>query len=522
MNRRPKTPASTGTRLIWCVLVLTLWFAVGVRSVASTQPEPASEADRAAMHDMLALREIIFAVHQHTQERKELPPDLAATLGAVQARTGTSMEDAIASHFTSALDEAPKRIPEDPAAWLNQDSSFKYVARAGVNPESLTDWGELAIAHLRLEEGHVFNSPDLGRVEVFSVAFLDGHVEMLPRDEAEFIINESRQVFEAVATGGELPEKRQIAADLTEVMIAIHAYAEANRGQLPPDLGAALPFVRAESPRLSTPRARARVFLTPRKAAKTFIPDEPTPQWINRNTSYVYLTGDDLRLGHIEDPQRTVLVHGRDGEEFEARKNRQMTTLVPLGFAIARAESEPTEYAAWLIDQSRQVIEFARSGAPLPEFQHVMRDMRLLHRALTEYALANDDNFPPDLGALYDYVDDPERILTDAQRAATFLSPGAEKKLTIPDSPTPEWVLQHTNYMYHGDTSINMSRARRVSTPYAVIHAPQDEPIEVRTADSAVNFMPAVFPVGPRVTISEMAEETIADAKRAMEQARDR
>jgi hypothetical protein len=448
-----------------------------------------------------------------------MPPDLASLLGAVQSRTGKSVEELLETTFTSALDDAPRRIPDDTAAWINQHASFKYLARGGVAINDLSDWDELAVAHLRLEQGHLFNNPDLGPLEVFSVAFLDGHVEMLTRDEAEFVIEESRQVYEAVATGGELPEKRQIAADLTEVIAAIRAYADANDGLLPPDLGAALPYVRHDDRRLATARGRARVFLTPRKAADTFIPDDPAPEWVNRNTSYVYLGGADLRLARIEDPRRTLLVHARDNETFEGRKFRQMTTLMPVGRAAGQGDSQPEEYARWLIEQSRQVIEFARSGAPLPEFQHVMRDMRLLHRALTEYARANDDHLPPDFAALYDYVDDPEILLTDAERAAVFLSPSAEKSVHIPESPTPEWVQRSADYVYLGHADATMGRARRASVPYAIIHTDPESPIWLRNETGGLNLMPAVFPTGPQITIADIAEETIANAKRAREQA---
>lgn len=112
--------------------------------------------------------------------------------------------------------------------------------------------------------------------------------------------------------------------NLRQIGLAAIMYAQDKQDQLPPDLGALLPYLQAP-----------QVFLSPHRAAHVQPPAKPEeiPAWINQNTDYVYVGAALGKLSKIANTAQTILAH----EKFELAQNGMVSVL----YADGHVETQP-------------------------------------------------------------------------------------------------------------------------------------------------------------------------------------
>jgi hypothetical protein len=490
-----------------------LLLALTAATSAQDQPDPFAD-----IHDDTSrLMRIAFGVHEYAQKNSgRIPPDLAS-VATFFTKEGESTPDVIRARFL-APGVGAVEVPRDAkAGWVNEHSSYVYLGRPDVTLRDIPQWGDVAIAHLRFDLGHPTEVSALNPEGQFSaVAFMDGHSAYMPRSEARAVAAESAKVIEAVRTGGELPDVFQLSFDLQAVGEALKGYAKEHAGELPPDLGAALEFVK-DSKRTHTAAQRAAVFLSPRVKKGLHIPEEPTAAWVNQHTSFVYLAGG-VKLAAIEDPQRTILVHVRP-EDVTTSAPEMGKEFFGVITGWGGVDLANRKYYDWIIAYSKQVIEAAKSGAPLPDSAHAMRDIRFILRAIEGYAKAHEGMLPPDLGSTMEYL--PEDVFgkaTARDRARVYLSPRAERVNLPPEDADAAWVNAHGDYRYLGDARVSWKGLMK-TIGITLVHAPLDE--EFTSMQYNFDEPYKVTPVGQSIGGAELrmtkgggnAEELLDTAK---------
>lgn len=460
--------------------------------------------------DSINLRNVTMAVHAYHQQHGTFPATIGDTFASVQ-NLGA---------YVSALDQLPDDAPDDPVAWINANASFDYLPHAGLDMNEIPEWNDVVIAHLDLTAGHPTEpTPDNPEGAHFPVAFLDGHVEVLPFAEAKRRIDDSAQLFDGLATGGPVPERFQVILDMRAVSKALRAYADDNQGTLPPTLGPLIDYV-PDTNRTQTPRDKAAVFLSPARAGKTFIPEQPTAEWVDQNTSLTYLGNDTLFMSWIEDPARLILIHADEPTEIGG------TDLVTIATVNGRVSNEPVDYAEAIADESTSVINALARTERLPDLQHTMRDLRLIAEAALAYTRDHDDTLPATLGPLLDYI--PDDQLTDAyapltpqQRALVFISPSDESGIVPPQQPTPEWVDAKASYVWLGG-GLDLRRLRAQGV-MCLMHAPLAHPLDGAARHEIDGYVPFVDTVGNVIPAPRSATEmTATESARIIEQMRAR
>jgi hypothetical protein len=426
-----------------------------------------------------------------------LPPDLFAVANSLAQSEGKSLADFARSQMISPAHEGLLKPPAQfDAAWLNEGSSYKYLGNADVSINDIQEWGDIVIAHLRLEQGLQGEpTPQNPDGQLFTLAFLDGHVNLCTRAEAERLIEKSAATLDALRTGADAPEDRQAVQNIAMILKAVHAYAKAHEGKLPPDLGATLAFVPSDTRATATPKQRGRIFLSPRAQKNGSVPDEPTAEWVNANTWYVYLGSSDVKLDDIPEAYTTILVHApiRDAfvqEGFGGKKFER----VALGEVGGQARLELKGYAEWIVRESQKVVEAVRTGERMPEWVHAMRDTRLIADALRAYAKAHAGTLPKDLGELAEFL--PENLVgVRGPRAEAvgrvFLTPRAEAATTFPKNPDAAWIAKNANFVYHGQPGAKIPDEMHADW-LPLIHGPVDEAYRVMTPwiDGYVDVVP--------------------------------
>jgi len=447
-----------------------------ISSVAAAQPDRAE-----LMNELVRARKLSMALMTYSSEHDDaMPPDLGSLspylTGDLSKASSQERVKAIRESYVSELDGV--KIPDNAdEAWANTNSSFGYLGGAGIKISDLGDWGTLAVFHMKLDRGVPGPRTDTNpEGTVIPVVFVDGHVESLSRAEAERVIKESAVIFDAIKTGGPLPDSQQAQMDLRLVAGAIKAYAKANKGELPPTLGATLPFIPADSKRTATAKLRAAAYLSPEAKKSTHIPDEPTPEWVNERTTYVYLGSAGLQFGSIEDPGNSIIVHGKLDRPIEFKGRGGMVKGFAIGTLGGAAAVEEEEYARWMVDVSRRVIESAKTGAALPDHVNAHRDARLISQGISSYAKEHDGKLPGSLGEVLPYVLPAESAKV---RAQVFLSPKGERITSPPDEVTAEWVNRWTSYTYLGGRGIDLKLAREAGVQI-LFHGPFAETYETR------------------------------------------
>jgi hypothetical protein len=376
----------------------------------------------------------------------------------------------------AGMADAYKKAPS--AEWRAAHADYIYLGLGGINISDLPDWGRLALTHKSFSAGHaVAPTPENPDGLLITVGFLDGHVETLTPAEAHRIIDHSKAIFAAIRDNAPLPDREQVLGDLNAIAYAVYQYTRENHGLLPLNQGEIFPRMRAEG-RYAAAADRTRAFLIPRARSNTFVPDDPTPEWVMERTSYTYLAGAGLLRDEAPDSQRMVLMHGPlDAEIAHQRRDGSIEKGVPILSVHGRAQLMPRDLAELLIDETKLIFDAMDRGRPLPPYPQARRDLALIGRAIHAYARANEGRLPPDLGATLDYLPPLPKGMTSAQ---VYLSPRAEaSRRDLPAPPTAEWINRHASYKYLGGSAGGTYRQLQRRGINVLVHAPLDEPHDV-------------------------------------------
>ena len=115
----------------------------------------------------------------------------------------------------------------------------------------------------------------------------------------------------------------------------------------------------------SDPRAFAEICLTPGDERRLKVPDNPTADWINQNTSYVYLAADVDR-DKIVNPNfgspakvwgATVMYHTRLDQPFSDSKHHDVVILT---YIDGHSQIQPIANAKRIIQASKLTLEAGR------------------------------------------------------------------------------------------------------------------------------------------------------------------
>jgi hypothetical protein len=184
-------------------------------------------------------------------------------------------------------------------------------------------------------------------------------------------------VSEAAATGPATqpqdPKQSEInicARHMLDVEQAVYHYANARRGRLPASLGETFQYLRpysewtATSQPKGTPAERAARYLTPADAKAKTIPDNPTPQWIDENTSFIYIGDPGVSISDIRqaDWGTTVIAHVKLDEGYTVQVNGKPTKLIPLVMLDGHEEAMTVEIAKQMIEESKKRFEDVKRG----------------------------------------------------------------------------------------------------------------------------------------------------------------
>ncbi len=124
-------------------------------------------------------------------------------------------------------------------------------------------------------------------------------------------------------------------------------YANNHNDRLPPNLGTMLGQVR-------TPHDAVECWLTPGDERQLNIPDHPTADWINRNTSFIYLAANlNLHKFTNKASNATVMMHTRLDQSFQHPKSGDV---IILGFVDGHIQLFPIAEARKMIESSKQKL----------------------------------------------------------------------------------------------------------------------------------------------------------------------
>lgn len=458
--------------------------------LSAHQPDPPADP---TLEDAIRLRGIVQAVHLYSHMHDGKLPEGLADLTPFLSGKG---DQSGLRRFLFSTRAPRTEIPPDPGAeWFDAHASFKYIGAGGLDMEAVPDWGSIALGHLDYSLGHpVPATPETPEDSLVTVGFVDGHVELLPEAQARWIIEDSRATFAALKEGKPLPDHRQILLDGRLIARAIADYAAAHDGLAPPTLGAALEFVPDAPGRPRTLREKAEIFLAPAARRGTAIPENPTADWVNTNTSYTYLAGNGVLLRAIEDPMRTIILHSKSERTFERTSPREPLRkgmlFVTVSLNVSAAESE---FVTAMSRESGEVIRAVAEGLPLPPYQDSVRDLRILSGALRLYAEAHEGALPPTIGATLAFLEPAGLGKADeAAKAKVYLIRGDERTETLPETVSPEWVDRATSYIYLGPGTVN-ARARDNNSQWRfgpLLHGPVSKPFAVLTPEGMVEAVP--------------------------------
>ena len=159
--------------------------------------------------------------------------------------------------------------------------------------------------------------------------------------------------------GGWTREQKLVGIKLRSAAFAAMQYAHDHDQHLPPDLGSAMAYIDK-----GTPSEEAKLFLTPRDEERIRVPDVPTPEWVNQNTSYVYLAQDvDLNKLSEAAKSQTILMHTKLDDPFPHPKSGKV---VVAAWVDGHSEILPPELAVRCIAESKKILEAARAPATSP------------------------------------------------------------------------------------------------------------------------------------------------------------
>lgn len=482
-------------RVRFALIVAAILAAVVAPTAQGMQPGTPPESPDMTCAKQVRMIAQAAIVTSMGSDNSRLPADMTAIYAAIAKLEKTDAASAAASaraRLRSPAHDGLLEIPADPTSdWINNHSSYRYLAGADIKLDDLPDWGTMVVAHLRLDKGHAVEAtPENPEGEVFTVGFLDGHVEIMSRTDAQRRIFESMKIYEALRTGADLPEEQQAQRCLSLVMRGVHAYADSHNGMLPPDLGAVLEFV-PQTSLTTTPAQRARIFLSPKQQKTTTVPEAPTREWVNAHTRYVYLGDSSLRRYSIPQHMTMVLIHARPEDAvLSATFSGVRHELVPMATVNGMAASRGHEYARWIAEQSEQTFRALRAGEPLPAWVQAASDLDALGLAMRAYARAHDGMMP---GALADLVEHIPSVNAPGAMtpALAFVSPAAKWTIKKPDNLTAEWVRANATYIYLPEAPAPR-RYDGVRWETVIAHAPMHESYRIMTPENGAEMIDVV------------------------------
>jgi hypothetical protein len=478
-------------------------------------PAPA-QVDSGMMEASIRARQLSMALLTYAQAHDgRLPPDMAATVPLLSDAPKPDLPKVFRDQFLTALDAGVK-IPADAGPeWVNEHSSFIYLAGGGVKTDEIASWADTVVAHQRLERPFPSDpTPDNPEGGMVVLTYFDGHTSVMTRAAARAAVDESVRAFTAMRTGADYPDGQQAVWDLRAIAAGIKGYTKANTGHLPATLGDTLAFLPEHPKRLATGAQRARVYLSPRAKKNSHAPDNPTPDWVNQHSSYVYLGSADLHLSEVEDQQRLVVVHARVDDAVSV--GHPPRELVPLLTFIGGADLREREYAEAMIAETKAVLDAQRNGRPLPEYQATLRDLRLIGEAVKAYE-KDQKSLPPDIGSTLAYL--PVESMKDASLEAlarVYLSPRDERSRgPVTEAVTPDWITKHSSYTYLGRAGITLRDCGREGIQ-TLVHANPAQPFEVLHPGQKVELIPCWGPFGAVWLVSGAEDEGIKEATDAL------
>lgn len=464
--------------------VLCVLFA-SARLVAQPAPEPPPD-QAARMAAMVKARTLAMAVTMYHHSNGSLPGGIKALadLGYLAVDQGTPSEDGL--------------------GLVAGGVAYGYLGVAGVSSEEVPDWGDIAIAHRSLEHPFAVEpGPDNPEGGVVPVAFLDGHVEMVSLAEARWLIDDAKATFTALKDGAALPLHRQVERDAARLAAAMIAHAATHDGRLPSSWAETydhLPATARDEP--ETRAQRLEIYLSPKARGATFIPPlDDTEQgraerdeWINAHSMWRSEALGAL-LPRVPNTMYTVLLHARPDAWVDApdRRQRKHVKKLALATADARGETADPEHLAVRVREARATFDAIRSGGPLPELDDAFHDLKVLSRALADYARANNGRLPADLGPVMPYVTGLWGVY-DEEPARVFLVRADESPERASAMPTDEWIRQNASYVYLGDGRVRL-RDLRGSGASILLHGPIDKPFEFHAMGPGRDRVPIAGPL---------------------------
>jgi hypothetical protein len=143
---------------------------------------------------------------------------------------------------------------------------------------------------------------------------------------------------------------------LRSISQALVLYCNEHKGRLPADLGTTLddlyPVEQLGMSVNLTPAQKASFYLCPSHAKGVEIPEEPTAEWVNQNTSYVYLGGSKVDLPKLRGIAQTVLMHEKPEAAHPGGK-------IWVAFADGHCVLMPVKEALQAVEESKPRIAAA-------------------------------------------------------------------------------------------------------------------------------------------------------------------
>lgn len=332
------------------------------------------------------------------------------------------------------------------------------------------------------------------------------------------------------------PEQLRCQQNLAVLVEAAQRYSQANRGVLPPSLGLTLNNIEeamegrslpGTGPRKVVPwpttgpaQPLAHYYLCPSDAARAKAPEKVTPEWVNENTLYRYLA-NNLLNAIDKYPPSTVMIH----EDLNWKGHGDT---VNVGFWDGSVRAMDRASAAKAIEESRARIDAAwaerAADASIqervdqygwtPNLNKASSNMLRIGWAVSEYAQKHDGRLPADLGQAWKegYSDLPER-----SRTRVYLLPRDQNDVAWPESPTPQWINQHTSFVYLAGGA-NLNRLADGGQGVILFHTRLDAPLKHPKHGDVVL---ALFN-DPHVEILPLAlaKQAIAESQKVLDAAR--
>lgn len=176
-----------------CVLCTNRW------SPLLAQEQPTGEKAK-LLRDMHDLMNITVAIHDFASEHDGLlPASLGETLPYIEDRTSwTENEKRKATPvekarlYLSSHEESQSVIPEPvTAAWVDEHTSYIYLAKPGAKLSDYPDLSQTVIAHGSPDAGYAIHRKNEGETVVYPLAMLDGHAESHPKKKLRELLTDS-------------------------------------------------------------------------------------------------------------------------------------------------------------------------------------------------------------------------------------------------------------------------------------------------------------------------------------------